>query len=352
MVDSGEIWPAQSNLAAQAAEALRTRSERDLVTTTAQIETLKNVSQLWEIADANKIPNTWSTAQDTFRRTGMQMIDNASNPFDVVAQGAGSPTCGLANLEFCLYTRHPDQATRVVGEVLRTGKFITKDGTEIKLDPLTLEPDRFALQAFRDPFQKTRDRNYASQIFQNTAANIHWQRQAITPDGRTVPKGSLRFEYHPKLRDIDTEAITSLVDYSRGQRERLGSEPITTSDNHKDIITQIVGAEAVPKILQSNSPALKTQKSFYDYLRSLKEPDDFPLMLIIDGPALAFGRSGERLNHSITLISPAAKDGQMNFYNSWTHSNKTSTSEQHLFDITLRQVLHNGEWVYSRTKPK
>jgi hypothetical protein len=102
---------------------------------------------------------------------------------DNIDQGA-FPTCNVTVLEKRMYTRKPAEAVRLIADVVETGKYVTASGFTIDLSrvPQALAPDAQARQILNhtvDPYY-ARDlhqenvRNWGSQIFENTAANIKW----------------------------------------------------------------------------------------------------------------------------------------------------------------------------------
>jgi hypothetical protein len=302
---------------------LMERARRDDISMVQVHETMQNVVQLLEIA--NRYPGL-KVAND-FRMAGLQALRQAADPL-IITQGA-HPTCALASLETSLYKNNPAQATRLVNEVLRTGKFITTDGTEIKIDPLSLRPEDRSLAAnktkFHDPNEIFGYRSYASQVFQNTVANIYWQRQTETPYLRflakpaheTVPKGSMRYE----MLDVtdsagNTELKDQLVDYHTGQRRVLAGGPsIYTLHELEDMGRQIGGQQTVPTIIADGSPVLASSAAFKAYMQSL-QPPNFPVIISIDAGAMMKAAPGKIvLNHAVSiLLNP---DGNVQIHNTW-----------------------------------
>lgn len=119
-----------------------------------------------------------------------QIMEHAAHP-DSIDQGEHN-TCNVSSIETRMYARTPSAAAHLVAEVATTGHFTERgaDGRQIDIDPASLRPDGEA-RAERDgrATYETPDgsRDYASQIFQVTAVNVHYAHHDLVwdhPDGR------------------------------------------------------------------------------------------------------------------------------------------------------------------------
>lgn len=117
--------------------------------------------------------------------TALGMMRNAADP-TAIDQG-GHNTCNVNTVECRLYTREPEAAVKVVADVAVNGEFKTADNTVIR--PRTLAPDGEA-KAYPSPDGW---RNFASQIFQVTAINIHWNRKDTLPGGKFAGQGNIHY---------------------------------------------------------------------------------------------------------------------------------------------------------------
>lgn len=117
--------------------------------------------------------------------TALGMMRNAADP-TAIDQG-GHNTCNVNTVECRLYSREPQVAVKVVADVAITGEFRTADNTVVR--PRTLTPDGEA-KAYPTPDGW---RNYASQIFQVTAINIHWNRKDTLPGGKFAGLGNIHY---------------------------------------------------------------------------------------------------------------------------------------------------------------
>jgi len=126
-----------------------------------------------------------------------QVMHNAAHP-TLIRQNEN--TCGVTSLEVRTYSRQPSAAAALVADVALRGSFTGHDGTTVRLDDRSLTP---SLRGTTDLAQESRTRNFASQIFQVTAANIA---NINDPDFR-----SMRYEQRPVgARDGTGEALVEL----------------------------------------------------------------------------------------------------------------------------------------------
>lgn len=247
-----------------------------------------------------------------YRVGAIQSAMHTANP-NTITQYA-HPTCALASLEVAAYTRAPEVATSLVSEVLRTGKFVTTDGTVIKIDPFSLRAEsgseRIDDVALNGVWTPNAYRSYASQIFQTTAANVHWQTQRTNPDGKIVPRGSLRYELRYDPADITTSPKGYVVDYS---------QPIPKSweaNGYTDIevmqISNLISENL--KHAYVSEAALATEESFQQFLAQMPR-DKMPIAVSVDARYLsqALANSPDILGHAINInasLDPARPGGK------------------------------------------
>ncbi len=126
-------------------------------------------------------------------RLAEQVMSNCANPTSI-DQGHHN-TCGVATVESRMYTRSPAEAARVVADVATTGKYRTPSGTEVELDPGSIKPCQD--EARNNP-PNDGERSHASQIFQVTAVNVHYQTHGMDYTDENgvkhhVPPGKLKY---------------------------------------------------------------------------------------------------------------------------------------------------------------
>ncbi len=235
---------------------------------------------------------------------------------DTITQFA-HPTCALASLEVTAYTRAPEEATKLVSDVLKTGKFTTTNGTEVRVDPFSLQPELGSLKiddvALNKHWNPTQYRSYASQIFQTTAANIYWQTRTVNSDGESVPAGSLRYElrFAPD-KGADSTPVGYVVDYSSGSQPKFWE----VAGYHQDQIKEISNLIS-DKINFKNVPerAFVSADRFYRFLAHAAT-DDLPVSIGVDARYLSDKLANEPyiLGHRINILTafdpvqPGGKD--------------------------------------------
>lgn len=172
-------------------------------------------------------------------RIAQQIIRNSAKPSSIDQGKHG--TCNVAVVESRTYTRTPGAAAKVVADVATTGSFITADGTTITPTRRSLIPDD---ESDSNP-PSDGQRGAASHLFQVTAANIHWQRKVVTPDGKFAGFGNIKYEQIPSKRsrltgdtgervmDYSLDPPRETTDYKRG--------PSLSVSDLTDIENQITG---------------------------------------------------------------------------------------------------------------
>ncbi len=173
-------------------------AERARATGLSDNEVSETYRQIGRIFDAGPTA-TLSHAQRL--ALASQVMHNAAYPTEI---RQNENTCNVASLEVRTYTRQPSAAAALVADVASSGSFCGHDGTTVRLDSRSLTP---SVLGTVDLFQEVRRRNFASQIFQVTAANIANIRD---PDFR-----SLRYEQRPPAARGDMGE--ALVDTRNGR---------------------------------------------------------------------------------------------------------------------------------------
>jgi hypothetical protein len=280
-------------------------------------ETTQNILNLLDDGNDPKTDKTEKkeVPPGMYKIAALQAAMHVADP-DTITQYA-HPTCALASLEVAAYTRTPDVATRLVSDVLTTGKFVTTDGTVISIDPFSLRPeagsndiDSVALN--QHGLHEAQVRSYASQVFQTTAANVWWQTRTEAPDGTVVPRGSMRYELHydPTSEHPDTPA-GYVVDYSGPAPQRWladGYYPHEIRDI-SNLISHEINANEVPNY------ALQDLDIFKRWLASAPR-DNMPMSISVDARYLKDDLAGEPdiLAHAINVhasfdpVTPGGSD--------------------------------------------
>lgn len=241
-----------------------------------------------------------------------------------VSQGK-HPTCGPAALEFVTYRNSPLSAVRLVSQVARFGSYITGDGTEIRLSRLDLKPE---LSLWERP-------NFASQLFQTTAINCHWQRQDRfmrwldyeTFVYKQSYKGFLRYERQStcdlnespyRLIDYDSRPAQPIVRSSYDIKNFDPADPFINSAALSDIYHQIVGHQR-PEVLLPDSFA--NIEDLSHQLVAAKANRNLPMIIGIDVSRKPFRAELETpevaSGHFIVVRNFNQLTGHVDIFNPW-----------------------------------
>ncbi len=125
-------------------------------------ETYRQVERMLDAEGDKPLPET-----DRLKLAS-QIMQHAAHP--AIDQG-NHETCNVTTIESRTYTRTPSEAARLVSDVALTGQYVTHDGTVVKGDPPPKDDE-----ASQDHTINGK-RDYASEIFQVTAVNLHYQKE-------------------------------------------------------------------------------------------------------------------------------------------------------------------------------
>jgi len=324
-------------------------------------ETYKQVGRLLDS------PGEQPIAQADRIRLAQEVMHLAAHPTE--CDQGDHKTCNVTTVESRTYTRNPAAAAKLVADVATTGQFKTADGSIINIDANSLQKDFEAGKAI----QEKDDRNYASQIFQVTAVNIHWQRQDKRPydrpgvltrigmelgltDGNEVAKGSIRYEQRPPVPGMTPpDTGERLVDYSRNppqvvvdgqgtpvQRPNLYPDAITeisnqiTGKNEKDMVI-------VNKALSANSAVnVGSEKDLQDALAKAKVEGRMPIIIYVhtsnepffsdSGEGAAGGSGGW---HVVNITDYDAANALVSVDNEWGESADGLTGDRRVSTANL-----------------
>lgn len=123
-------------------------------------ETFRQVSRILDAGTDARLPRAERLA------LASQVMHNAAHPTEI---RQNENTCNVTSLEVRTYMRQPSAAAALVADVATRGSFSGHDGTTVRLDNRSLTPSVLGTTEFD---QEPSRRNFASQLFQVTAANI------------------------------------------------------------------------------------------------------------------------------------------------------------------------------------
>lgn len=311
----------KSELEAQTDNLTRT-AERLISKPAERQQFLKDMEKYQQAAKARGLPD--SEVADFFKESAKLMTStedrfvNQQNRIKLVQQAlkqAIEPTtirqgpyntCNVTTIEVCMYHRNPSKAIKAIAEAALTGSFTTSDGKKIELNRSTF-------------VEKSSSRTFASQIFQDLAANTHWRTATVGPDGETKFKpGEFRYDHDgPKSKPGDGSQRLTGVDSVTGKVTELGRSPRLSAHLYPDIYRKIAGTSPETLVLEhgktkSASAGLEKMSSEENLHKTLadlsKKPGGFPVILVVHTTNQPFWKdSGEGAAGGAGLKTEEAK---------------------------------------------
>lgn len=291
--------------------AFKMRAKLNGYTDFSVVETLLNVSRVLD-------PQTRTKHGDP-QLIARGMMRNAADPTSI-DQG-GHNTCNVTTLECRMYTREPQAATKVVADVVINGEFKTADGTIVR--PRTLVPDG---EALADPTPDG-SRNYASQVFQITAINVHWNRRDTLPGGKEAGKGNISY-----CQGGPGEPAEYLLNCSKMPPEihRFStidsSHPWMDLNGISDVNEQITGRPSSNFGIErwyvsgENRGCFKVSslQEFKDRLEKMAQERAFPVVLVVDAAKKPIGSGDGGFGpHVVTITNYDPVTGMLTIDNQW-----------------------------------
>lgn len=256
-----------------------------------------------------------------------QIIDHAAHPH-YIGQGDHN-TCNVTALESRLFSTEPSKASQLIADVATTGQYTAKDGSTVTLDQKDLAKDSNSqanLSANGDG-----DRSYASQLFQTTALDLHFQtegkRYRDIPGGNTpsdrnaygLPDKEEVIDSHGRHKPftgLNLPAISQIAGKITGENEQghfwqNANEVDKTQDNRSTTV-------------------FKSEVDFEDKLKSHNKTDDYPVVLFVDSSKAPFddraslNAGGSGAWHVVTVTGYNEKEREVSY------ANEHSLSENHL----------------------
>jgi len=279
---------------------------------------------------------------------------------------AGSPTktdqgpyntCALTAEEERLFTRTPGMATEILTEAATTGQWVAPDGKVIKLDKLSLIPKPES--GIGQPIDT--ERSYATQIMNNILANDIHQRKE---NPETYVQLQDRDKAGHRLRfDDDGERVFSKsgkeVKFPDGTNERspmvddleIGAQIKRLTGETGVVITNkhmIEGMQEVPikhsKMELKDVVRVSTQKEFIESLKKMKEENQFPVILGLDGSDKSLSRGlpphkkekGEEgpMGHMLSVTDYDAARARVRISNQWGEASDRWLSVGEIYSAT------------------
>lgn len=306
-------------------------------------------------------PVTTNISYEDRLKIAQQIMKNAARPGNV-DQGRHD-TCNVTVVEARMYTRNPSKAAKLVVDVATTGSFTTKDGTTITLAADSLKPDEEA----RGTTPANGQRSFASQIFQITAVNVHWQRSNSDPFGNYADKGSIKYEQIPSKRNLfGKDHGERLLHYLPGQLQpkELAKGPTLGAPHLKEIANQISGLNESDFVLENklkggaNTVKVGSEQELKEAIKKAKDSNSLPVIIRVhtgNEPFLSdrggsFARS-QGVWHVVTITAYDEAAGVVSIDNQWgTGSDHKKVKVSQLYKATEPPADLNWMRMHEYTK--
>lgn len=320
-----KLSPAEYEKFKKDMQDFETRAQKDKVSTEDVAKTYGEVSRILEKTGDTPLNQTERN------KVAKELMHNAADPKSI-DQGFHN-TCNVSTVESRLYTKSPAEAAKMVADVSTTGKFTTADGTVVEVPAGSLKPDS---EGVKDPVPDGQ-RNYASQIFQVTAVNIHYARQG---DG-------IKYEQRTPDPAVSKDTGERLVDYSENPPEVLDKNsfvykaffggdpkrsPGLSNDEIIEVSNQISGKNEKDVMLEKDTwgpngdktTKVDSEKELTTKLAELKRDGKLPIIVYVDAANEPFltdsgagTAGGSGAAHVVTITDYDETTGKVSIDNQW-----------------------------------
>ncbi len=324
----------------QMERAIDTFEKRALHTNMSQEQVAKFYSQVGRILSGHDTNHVASP--EVKKILALQVLEQAAQP-DRITQGHHN-TCNVACAEHRVYSKHPEEAARLIADQVLKGTYTTKDGFTLLPNRVSMKPEYGSLHP---PDDMTR--TYASQVFQVTAVNVFWQKSAGNIEGADGPVRYVQKDEGKlgKYSDKTGEALTS---YADGPKV-LSSSPELTGGRVGDIYNEIAGVKDSKFIVSNRHPngdsaelagndktvMFNDAEQLAHSLKDLKAKGQFPVVLTLyaqDAPFCPGGNKGGW--HAVNITSYDSSTGLVKIHNPWGKSTDVTMSYKDLYQHTHR----------------
>lgn len=160
-------------------------------------ETYKQFSRILSVTGREPL------TEDQRKQVVKESLRHCANP-EIISQGQHS-TCNVTAVQARAYTLHPSKASKLIADIVTTGEYTTPTRIHVKLDKLSMVPDREARNS--QPEQGKRD--YATQLFNLAAVNVWY--------GAAKPNWHYQQRIERNDRTHSEHVVERVVDLSGGE---------------------------------------------------------------------------------------------------------------------------------------
>jgi len=198
-----------------------------------------------------------------------QVMALAADPLKNSRQG-GYNTCGAADIEFAMYTRHPEAAAPVVADVALSGKYVARDGTTVAIDMTPQGEsavDRDADYTMAKRGVDRNERSYASQLFQVATLNV-----ALTKFAPSLNVTEAKYYQDAQGEGVDyTQNGVKMHEDSFGMSQAMMTTTYEAMSGG-DKLTVIRQSSSENTVLVGAAPVVKSEAQFNEILKQAKTP--------------------------------------------------------------------------------
>lgn len=316
-------------------ETFERRAANDGLSPQEVAETYHQATRLLQAPDSAPVP-AFERA-----RIAQQIIHQAAQPV-LIDQGDHN-TCNTAVLEVRIYTRCPSKAARLVADIATANRFVTKDGTPVTLHPDSLKPDE---ESKHHPVADGK-RSLASQIFQITAANVHWFRAERDFYDNPISKGTIGFAQFPKMRGNRFNTNGQYFDTGERLIDVNVSPPVARMRDPGirvrylfGINEQITGTAETGFIVENAMLAARdtvhvsSPEELKQALAGIKSAGGLPAILRVHSANPPFNRlDGDW--HMVNVIDVEPESGKVRISNQWGKGSDLTVKVKDLYQATL-----------------
>ncbi len=259
-------------------QAFEKRAQRDNINPAQVNQTFENINRLLNA------PRDMVAPRERNTQLAREVMAQAARPMDI-AQGNNN-TCNVTTVENLIYTKEPGTAAKLVADVAITGSYTAQDGTRVSFDKNQIKPDTEAQNTKR----RDGERSYATQLFNQTAVNLAYQ--------KTNP--NIRYEIQPPGGE-------RLMDYSRTPPQQLRDcngkiqHPNLTDNQIVGVYSTLTGKDGKDTYLAHQSAIDKdsslltpfaSQQELGNKLAELKAQGKLPAIIAVNSAVEPFYTDG------------------------------------------------------------
>jgi hypothetical protein len=237
-----------------------------------------------------------------------QVMHQAANP-TAISQGDHN-TCNVTTIEVRTYSKYPAAAAKLVADVALDGSYNSPSGLTVAYQSHLADSRQPHGQAQTNP-PKDGERSYASQLFQVTSINLHYQMLA-----KSDPNGYFQYEQHAnkylppgapsKYASADGEIL--LAYHNHGKAQVIDWSPVFSADDMTEVMNDITGKAEKGFILEHKSGVTSKTTTLVDSptklddtLSQMKDRGELPAIIMVADSDVLFSNNGSNGAHVVSV---------------------------------------------------